>query len=382
MPNKRIHLCVRYIDKGNYSLPAGVLGLQIVTELKRPPIGSVLLVTAFVVVTEGASVALLEAITFVGLLVMVVVLLVTVVIGSELDGFAKAAEKMPNGAVEADVATLVVAVLEGSDFGTAAAVPPKPRDEPSPPKLNGELEVFPTVPPVPVNPPNPKDLFSVSAFGFWGTFDSSVSGGTALNSLLSAAFCSLGLVGSGVGFSTADNGFGFGVGAATAGDPVPNESADLAAPPPKLKLEIVLPPKMDKPGFAASPGVTVFVVGVTVDVFTNGMLWLKENGVATGVVGCVGTPGFSTTDGIDGIGLGSGGATVTVACGMGATAGVGATSGGGGGATAAWVYLLAVAGLAAALLICSALRFVSKITSDLSPTRSGRWGQITLIFCS
>jgi len=96
----------------------------------------------------------------------------------------------------------------------------------------------------------------------------------------------------------------------------------------------------------------------------------------------VGTPGFSTTDGIDGIGLGSGGTTVTVACGMGATAGVGATSGGGGGATAAWVYLLAVAGLAAALLICSALRFVSKITSDLSPTRSGRWGQITLIFCS
>lgn len=54
---------------------------------------------------------------------------------------------------------------------------------------------------------------------------------------------------------------------------------------------------------------------------------------------------------------------------------------GGAAAVAAWVYLLAVVGLAAAFLTSSALRFVSNMTSDLRPTRSGRWGHIILIFC-
>lgn len=278
---------------------AGVFGLQMFTEPKRPPVGSELVVPPLAVLT-GALVEVVDAITGVGLLVIEVVLLVTV--ASLGVGLATAAENMPKGAGEADVAAAVVVVLGASDVGTAGAVPPKPRDDPNPPKLNGELEALPTAPPVPVKPPKPKDLLAVSAFGVCGaTFAAS---GPAFTGLISSpGFCSLGLAGSGADCSFSIAGFGTGADS-TAGDPPPNESADLAPPPPKLKLELPLlrPPNMERPGLAASPGVTVFVVGVTVEVFTNGLLWLKENGVDTGVATGM---GFSAATGLDGIGFGS-----------------------------------------------------------------------------
>lgn len=150
---------------------------------------------------------------------------------------------------------------------------------------------------------------------------------------------------------------------------------------PKLKVEV--PPKKDVAGFAAvSPppiaGLIVAVVTVDAVVFTNGLLWLKLKDV--GVAGVIKLDTSLVAAGLDAVGLGN-------AAGTSANAGLATAA-----AAAACVALWATAGLAAAaaaaavaaaadFFFWSALSFVSSITSDLRPTRSGRWGLITCILC-
>lgn len=264
--------------------------MQMFTELKRPPMGSVVLVTPLPV---DAGVAGTDG------------LLVSLVAG--FGAAAAAAANRPNGAagVELVDVTAVTEVVGASGFG-AGTDPPKPSDDPRPPKLKAEeLEVPPppTAPPVPLKPPKSKDFvsaFEVAAAAFAG----------------SGAGGSFGLAGSDAGGCSIpkpaerfvlDTGVTSSVAAAAAvgAVPPPPKESGVFAPPPKLKLE-PKPPKMDEPGgLAASPAVKVFVVVVTVEVLAKGLLWLKAKVVALGLGAIVCMPGFSTTAGLDGIGLGS-----------------------------------------------------------------------------
>lgn len=156
--------------------------------------------------------------------------------------------------------------------------------------------------------------------------------------------------------------------------------APAAAVLPKLKVEV--PAKKDVAGFAAvslAPiaGLIVAVVTVVAVVFTNGLLWLKLKEV--GVAGAAKLDTSIVAAGLDAVGLGN--AAVSASAGL-ATAT----------AAAACVDLWATVGLAAAaaaaavaaaadFFFWSALSFVSSITSDLRPTRSGRCGLITCILC-
>lgn len=159
-------------------------------------------------------------------------------------------------------------------------------------------------------------------------------------------------------------------------------AAPAAAVLPKLKVEV--PAKKDVAGFAAvslAPiaGLIVAVVTVVAVVFTNGLLWLKLKDV--GVAGAAKLDTSIVAAGLDAVGLGNAVASAS-AWGL-ATAGA---------AAAACVDLWATVGLAAAaaaaavaaaadFFFWSALSFVSSITSDLRPTRSGRCGLITCILC-
>lgn len=168
--------------------------------------------------------------------------------------------------------------------------------------------------------------------------------------------------------------------------PKPAKILGAAAAPapavlPKLKVEV--PAKKDVAGFAAvslAPiaGLIVAVVTVVAVVFTNGLLWLKLKEV--GVAGVAKLDTSIVAAGLDAVGLGN--AAVSASAGL-AIAGA---------AAAACVDLWATVGLAAAaaaaavaaaadFFFWSALSFVSSITSDLRPTRSGRCGLITCILC-
>lgn len=172
--------------------------------------------------------------------------------------------------------------------------------------------------------------------------------------------------------------------AAFAAVPKPAKILGAAAAPapavlPKLKVEV--PAKKDVAGFAAvSPapiaGLIVAVVAVVAVVFTNGLLWLKLKDV--GVAGVAKLDTSIVAAGLDAVGLANAAAS--------ASAGL-ATA-----AAAACVALWATVGLTAAaaaaavaaaadFFLRSALSFVSSITSDLRPTRSGRCGLITCILC-
>lgn len=158
--------------------------------------------------------------------------------------------------------------------------------------------------------------------------------------------------------------------------------APAAAVLPKLKVEV--PAKKDVAGFAAvslAPiaGLIVAVVTVVAVVFTNGLLWLKLKEV--GVAGVAKLDTSIVAAGLDAVGLANAAASAS-AWGL-VTAGA---------AAAACVDLWATVGLAAAaaaaavaaaadFFFWSALSFVSSITSDLRPTRSGRCGLITCILC-
>lgn len=158
-------------------------------------------------------------------------------------------------------------------------------------------------------------------------------------------------------------------------------AAPAAAVLPKLKVEV--PAKKDVAGFAAvslAPiaGLIVAVVTVVAVVFTNGLLWLKLKDV--GVAGAAKLDTSIVAAGLDAVGLANAAAS--------ASAGLAIA----GAAAAACVDLWATVGLAAAaaaaavaaaadFFFWSALSFVSSITSDLRPTRSGRCGLITCILC-
>lgn len=263
------------------------------TEANSPPTGSEVLETggAFGEASAAGAAGLLT--TDMTLLLLLLLLLVVVKGDSLTLGFDVAAEKILNGAAEADV-----------DAGEEA--PPKPKDEPNPPKLKADPEELPAVPPLALNPGKPNVCPAVSDFGVEG---GAAFGGSVVDFGSTTPACSLGLAGSGVGFGATCCSFPspwkrFAFAGSSDGG-APNESAGLVAFPPKLKVEAPLlsPPNMEKPGFAASPELSEVVVFVMAEVLAKGLLELNENVLLTGAP--VTKPDFSAAAGLDGMGFGN-----------------------------------------------------------------------------
>lgn len=149
--------------------------------------------------------------------------------------------------------------------------------------------------------------------------------------------------------------------------PNPPKAGAAAVPAVWPKLKEGTLPKKDVAGFAvASPSpaaaLIVAVVTVVAVVFTNGLLWLKlkdagaGSGVETGAAKLEASLGAA---GFDAVGLAKAVAACVALC---ATVGFDAA---------------AAEAAAAVFFLSSAFSFVSRITSDLRPTRSGRCGLIT-----
>lgn len=152
------------ILKEKYDIPPEVslvFGLQMLTEVKRPPTGSEVVDTGGTFGEASAAAGAAGLLTTDMRLLLLLLLLLVVVKGDSLAlGFVVPVEKILNGAAEAP------------DVAAGEEAPPKAKDEPNPPKLNAEPEALPAVPPLALNPEKPNVCPAVSDFGVEGVLPS------------------------------------------------------------------------------------------------------------------------------------------------------------------------------------------------------------------
>lgn len=339
-------------------------------------------------VTEVGAATVVVAVTL-GVAVGATVLLLLTIVSTLLAVVVVVAAR-----VAAAGAAVVTAV------GTVKGVGLLPNEAPKPPKLKVELPPPMLLPALLPKPAKLKGLAAgsvltaeplgaeVLAGSAAATAVAVRSTGGSISFLASTGFTVTSLGGVGDGLGLIDSTFilpkptkGEGAGAAPDCDlvvPLSSPKGSMGLTPPKLKGAPPPAPKNDALGCTASPVLTVVVVAVDAVVLTNGLLWLKLKGADTGAKAgamagmfCVFSPA-ATADGLEAVGLASCvGAAGTTCVDLWATAGL-----------ARVVAVVAAAAAAASFcFLRSALRFVSRITSDLSPTRSGLCGLMMCTWC-